>query len=301
MDYSSDIGKEASGSTFVMFDLRKENKPPHNLTVPEHLTSNLTRSVRPLPPLWFLLLAAANTAVAQPANTAGAQSERYRDFIRKGATRSDQDLDHDGQEAAAGDKTGDKTGDKAGAEQESDDAPQADAAASALVFLRKVCFLQRDQVKDGRHLTGDTDDLPLLLDVESIIVCPQVSTWKRPLIHEFLPQSQPPLRAELLDGSPETAELRSVITRPSVYEPPAEDPTADDPPAEDPPAEDSPQKPLSVESPSPIVKHSNRPVVQPVQQFEEELPSESDDDAAEQPWFFAIPPEAASSEASTVR
>ena len=63
------------------------------MTVPKHLTSNLTRSVRPLPPLWFLLLAAANMA--------GAQSERYRDFIRKGATRSAQDLDHDGQEAAA--------------------------------------------------------------------------------------------------------------------------------------------------------------------------------------------------------
>ncbi len=71
MDYSSDIGKEASGSTFVMFDLRKENKPPHNLTLAEHLTSNLIQSVRPLPPLWFLVLAAANTAVAQAANTAG--------------------------------------------------------------------------------------------------------------------------------------------------------------------------------------------------------------------------------------
>ena len=63
------------------------------MTVPKHLTSNLTRSVRPQPPLWFLLLAAANMA--------GAQSERYRDFIRKGATRSAQDLDHNGQEAAA--------------------------------------------------------------------------------------------------------------------------------------------------------------------------------------------------------
>ena len=71
------------------------------MTVPKHLTSNLTRSVRPLPPLWFLLLAAANMAGAQPTNTTGAQSERYRDFIRKGATRSAQDLDHDGQEAAA--------------------------------------------------------------------------------------------------------------------------------------------------------------------------------------------------------
>jgi VCBS repeat-containing protein len=75
---------------------------------------------------------------------------------------------------------------------------------------------------------------------------------------------------------------------------PAPEPVSVSPPVSSP-------KPLSVESPSSIVNHSNRPVVQLVQQFEEELPSESDDDAAEQPWFFAIPPEAASSEASTVR
>jgi hypothetical protein len=57
---------------------------------------------------------------------------------------------------------------------------------------------------------------------------------------------------------------------------PAPEPVSVSPPVSSP-------KPLSVESPSSIVNHSNRPVVQLVQQFEEELPSESDDDAAEQP------------------